>query len=105
MEGDGHPLTSDQCFIGAAVCAAITVWLLLAARYPGLRFGFAWEGINRPMSSIAFAASAVCSASWMVLLLGSGFHFTPVTDHGFWIVGFGFIAVALALVRDLLVRR
>jgi hypothetical protein len=95
----------NGCFVGAFVCGAITIWLLLAARFPSLRFGFAWEGVNRPMSGIAFVACALSSASWVILLLASGFHYTPVTDHGVWIIGPGFLAFALGFVYDLLPPR
>ena len=105
MQDSGQPLTSNQALIGAAVCALITVWLLLAARFPALRFGFAWEGLDRPMSAFAFIAWAVCGASWAILLLATAFHYTPITDHGGWIVGAGVVAIALGLARDLLVRR
>jgi hypothetical protein len=104
MNPTEHHLTPHECFIGATVCAATTVWLLLAARYPSLRFGFVWEGANRPMSGFGFAGSAICSASFMIVLLGTGFHYTPVTDHGRSIIVTGFIAFAAAFARDVFVR-
>ena len=105
MQGSGRPLTGDECLVAAAVCGAFTVYLLLAAYFPSLRFGWVWRGINRPMSGIAFSAWALFVASWVVVLIACGFHYTPVTDYGLWIIGVAFLAVPLALLRDLLVRR
>jgi hypothetical protein len=100
MEGSGQPLTDSQCLVGAAICGAITLWLLAGVWFPRLRLGFAWEGTNRQGSAIASLGWSLFAAAFTIVLLASGLHYRPITSHGLWIVGLGALAVAIAFIYD-----
>jgi hypothetical protein len=100
MEGSGQPLTDRQCLIGAMICGAVTLSLFAGVWLPKLRLGFAWEGTNRHGSAIASLGWSLFAAAFTIVLLANGLHYTPITSRGFWIVGLGMLAVAVAFVYD-----
>ena len=100
MEASGQPLTDSQCLIGGAIGGAVTLWLFAGVVFPRLRLGFSWDGTSRQGSAIASLAWSLFAAAFTIVLLASGLHYSPITGRGWWILGLGFLAVAVAFIYD-----
>jgi hypothetical protein len=100
MEGSGQPLSDNQCLIGAAICGGIALFMLAGVWFPRLRLGFLWEGTNRRCSSAGSLGWSLFFAAFAILLVASGVHYSPISEHAGWIVGFGGLALVLAFIHD-----